>query len=275
MLVELGILRPLANLSYDELGILATDSLLKSTWDFLDQHNFQLHTRDFDTFPCQGDCYIMEAILPYVSSDEQLLWVNKCRLYLRVIYLSDIVTGDGTSIEDIAWLGSMRMHPQREESWPNQQNPPMRAWLLWRKVLKSAFVSRGRRLRKPLCLWLDGKMEGFWFLCLDSFSLYSCFATIWRSHTCVNPRSVRPLFEKGGIRTCRPKNLHRATTYQQGNFIVLTGHCGIISKQIVHRTSFKNFLLNTSKEQWWHCGLSLLDNGEDTGPPKRDCYCCE
>jgi hypothetical protein len=65
-------------------------------------HHFQLHTRDFGTLPHLGDCYIMEAVLPYANNDKQLLWFNKCRLFHRAIYLSDIVTGDGAEIKETA-----------------------------------------------------------------------------------------------------------------------------------------------------------------------------
>jgi len=44
----------------------------------------------------------MEAVLPYANNDKQLLWFNKCRLFHRAIYLSDIVTGDGAEIEEMA-----------------------------------------------------------------------------------------------------------------------------------------------------------------------------
>ncbi len=95
LLIEVGILKSLACLSYDTLGFLATDSLLIRTWEFLDKNQFQLHTRDFGTMPRLGNCFIMKALLPYIDNEKQLLEVNRCRLYLRVIYLSDIVTGNG------------------------------------------------------------------------------------------------------------------------------------------------------------------------------------
>ncbi len=124
-------------------------------------------------------------------------------------------------------------------------------------------MSRDRRLREPLGLWSEDNTEDLWYLCMDSFSLYSGSDITWRCHKCVNSRSVRPIFEKEGKKACKPNNLHRATAYQQGNFIVLTGHCGVIRQQIDLRTSFKDFLLKTAKEQWWYCGLSLQDNGQD------------
>jgi hypothetical protein len=50
-------------------------------------------------------------------TQEELFACNCCRLYLRALFLSDIVSGDGTEIAETAWIGT-RDEYFRATSWP-------------------------------------------------------------------------------------------------------------------------------------------------------------
>jgi len=53
----------------------------------------------------QHDLLIMEAFSQMHLSQSELFDCNCCRLYLKVLFLSDIVTGDGCEISENAWSG--------------------------------------------------------------------------------------------------------------------------------------------------------------------------
>jgi hypothetical protein len=101
--------------------------LTKTTWNFLDNHNLELHTSSQYEFPWRGDAYVIEAIYWHGISEEQLIWVNKCRLFLRVLTLLDLADGSGTSLLDQAWHGEPFETIQNKESWPYQAKPPPQA----------------------------------------------------------------------------------------------------------------------------------------------------
>jgi hypothetical protein len=79
---------------------LHTNSWVRDTWKFMSQ--FGIHLEDNTSFitPLRhSDCTLMEKFKqnPDIKG-WQIRIINKCRLYLQVFLLSDIVTGDGKKI---------------------------------------------------------------------------------------------------------------------------------------------------------------------------------
>jgi hypothetical protein len=102
--------------------------LTKTTWNFLDVHNLEFHMASQYKLPRRGNSYIIEAAYQQVTSEEQLIWVNKCPLFLCVLTLSDIVDGSGTILLDQAWLGEPLVTQHNMKSWPFQAKLPPQAW---------------------------------------------------------------------------------------------------------------------------------------------------
>jgi hypothetical protein len=117
LLLELGLGTVLHTIDYKRFGPLATTSLIKSSWGFLAENHLELSHNI--TLPPQrlDDELIMSALANLTLSTENLCHLNRCRLFLRAYWLSDISDGTGQYILDNAWLGRP-MHPQRAESWP-------------------------------------------------------------------------------------------------------------------------------------------------------------
>jgi len=102
--IEMGSPAVLSLEDYPFYFPLATDSNVKSTMEFLILHGFSL-TMDIKVqFQQKNDCFIMEALRPFVDSPAHFELINKCRLYLRAMLLSDIADGSGTVFLDEAWV---------------------------------------------------------------------------------------------------------------------------------------------------------------------------
>jgi len=153
LLIEIGSFLPLHLQDFKIVGRLATDSLIKSTWEFLTDHNLQLITDLNVDLPRQDDCYLITNIIPLIEDSDHLTQINRCRLYLRVIFLSDVVDGSGKELLAAAWNGERILSPQRIGQWPNHVKPPPSAWTLWKYYLKKTFLGRGLRLKEPLGPW--------------------------------------------------------------------------------------------------------------------------
>lgn len=86
LLLELGKDVDISIIDFDAFSILATDSLVKSSWEFLYHNKFSL-SHDI-TLPSSRvhDRPIMVAI--YVTSFfiRELLAINKCRIFLKKAY---------------------------------------------------------------------------------------------------------------------------------------------------------------------------------------------
>jgi hypothetical protein len=78
------------------LTCLATPSWVSSTWLFATQFNIQIDD-DLPEFeaPRAADRLLIPTFAGMGFAGKQLVWLNQCRLYLRVSWLSDLCTADG------------------------------------------------------------------------------------------------------------------------------------------------------------------------------------
>jgi Reverse transcriptase (RNA-dependent DNA polymerase) len=113
--VELGCRESIFCLNYTKLGKLLTECSIKTTRRFTveEQITIKVPQAQFEDLR-QED----RLLIPNVSG-EVLQVVNRCRLYLRVVSLAEIVTPDGLYITANAWLG-IRGDRMRTLSWPEQ-----------------------------------------------------------------------------------------------------------------------------------------------------------
>jgi hypothetical protein len=131
--LEIGMGTSLHEIPFKKFANLATDSLVKSTWQFLCDHQIRLQHNIH--FPLQrvGDIILMDYFCKQDTTTEEMSALNRCRLFLRAFHLSDIVDGSGTTITDDAWLGRLNTYQLRDESWPKQAPPTRNDWYIWRR----------------------------------------------------------------------------------------------------------------------------------------------
>jgi hypothetical protein len=175
-LIEVGVGTDLLDIPWKVLP-LATQSLIQDTVIFSQTHKLDLR-HDISMLPSrEEDQLIMLALLPLSLSTADLKACNHCRMYLRALFLSDLVSGDGLMILDSAWNGD-RTEDFRASSWPNYGKPPRSAWDIWRRYVSKAFLGRGRRLRTPLGRWLTPDTTWSWYLNVEG-SLFQCKEKRW------------------------------------------------------------------------------------------------
>lgn len=101
----------------------ATNSLVKSTCRFLQKYDITL-LHDIKIKPlCENDQLLMKALYSLGPNTSELMTLNRYRLYLQVLFLSEICTGDGLAISGDAWSGKCFEIPYKQSSWPRQQRP--------------------------------------------------------------------------------------------------------------------------------------------------------
>jgi len=76
--------------------------------------------------------------------DQELSILNRCRMFLHVIFLSDISTGDGRAINSQYWEGNMLCDSPYQ--WPRMERPTTHEWRRWKQHLTVA-LSLGRHKR--------------------------------------------------------------------------------------------------------------------------------
>ena len=104
--LEVGIATPILEANFKLYGCLATKSWLKGLWCSCFETKlgvaFPPHTM---VVRCQGDSFLIEQFSKFGFKGSELRKLNICRLSLESVLLSDLATGDGTSITDWAWKG--------------------------------------------------------------------------------------------------------------------------------------------------------------------------
>ena len=70
----------------------------------------------------------MDTVLHSNRSVNELKQLNACRLYLQVIFLSDITTIDGKFLLPGVTEGTNDNIPKSKLEWPNQNSPDKKTW---------------------------------------------------------------------------------------------------------------------------------------------------
>jgi hypothetical protein len=213
LILEIGMGEEIQNLPEDVVDTLATDSLVKSTCQFLQKYDLTL-LHDIKIKPLrEDDQLIMKAFYALSPTSSELMALNRCRLYLQVLFLSEICTGDGLAISGDAWVGKCFEVPHKQESWPRQQRPSHKDWTIWQLFIKKAFIVRGLRLRVPLSNWLTCEDGWEWFFSPSQECLFKLEQGKWISYSQVHKRDRLPTFSNPGTPANPPSDLNRATIY--------------------------------------------------------------
>ena len=109
-MIHIGIGRNIFSLDYDLYGDLLPHTWVKNVWAFASKHDITLPSpSSLLDLHRQGDVFLMEEFANAGFTMTDLKKLNRCRIYLRVVRLSDIVTNNGKYIKD-AYLNGTKMN---------------------------------------------------------------------------------------------------------------------------------------------------------------------
>ena len=153
-LLETGLPGNLFTHPYSIFRPLTTPGWITSLWEFVDTSHIQVD----DPFPaiplqCHDDQFLMLAFAYHKLAPATLRQANICRLWLRVLRLSDIISGDGRRILDQYWYGTGPNSTTSMYDWPPVGEPSPSAWRAWRTLLSQLAPGPTRSLTRPLGAW--------------------------------------------------------------------------------------------------------------------------
>jgi hypothetical protein len=102
--------------------------------------------------PREHDKFLMDYFNTCQFASKTMESLNRCRIFLRAITLSDITTADGSRL--LLGIKSNR-HTQGRRSrldWPQQDKPSKRDWTLWSEALTN--LETNDKLSQPLGKWV-------------------------------------------------------------------------------------------------------------------------
>lgn len=116
--------------------------------------------------------FLMDRLFYSPFSWADIEKINLCRLYLEVLTLADIASGDGSTVEPDYYNGQRSAQRRSRLKWPRQANPPPPAWRLWRLAIDTLW-SNNREIQPPLETWLTAPIQRWtWYHDAGTNSLY-------------------------------------------------------------------------------------------------------
>lgn len=204
---------------YPTLCFLATRCLMKTTWQFLWKHKLTLR-HDIKINPQrEGDIPLMKIFYEAGVRDLDLLAINRCRIYLKIFFLSDIATGNGMHVNTNLVLGQP-IETYNDFIWPIQGKPSTREWVIWKTSLQTYVTLRYQHLRYPLEMWLSPPNKHTWFYSPSENRLYKKQVTGWTWFHHIPSRTRRMRFQKGEQGSEPPTDILRATVYQKHSHLL-------------------------------------------------------
>jgi hypothetical protein len=146
---------------YNSHGILTTPSWIKSVWERSNQFNLEF-ILDYNRIhaPRKNDITIIELLLSNGVTGLELRKMNKCRLKLHAIFLSDITTASGRYLEE--WVFGSRKGRQSRIKF-HCEDPNTNDWDLW-DTFWVAWLNRNGTVPHKLGHWINNQHQQWdWF----------------------------------------------------------------------------------------------------------------
>jgi hypothetical protein len=219
--VEIGVGRDLFSLDYNLYHHLLTDSWVKSTWQFVQQHQIMLLDKVTKNLHLHrhNDVFIMEIIANHGFTKSEMKKINMCCLFLQVSSLSDITCGYGnkyTKAYNCQYDHSIPHH----YLWPIQPWPSQSAIRCWRKALRLCFHRTEGIMDYTLGRWLYcPTTEWRWFFSTHTQLIYQRHDRlwrIWRRYSRAGNLGHTPMFKYDTNGLYCPVNCVRATIIRKG-----------------------------------------------------------
>lgn len=180
--LEVGIGQSIFQLDFQKYGLLLTDCWLKHLWSFTQSNNIILIDR-FTNFPTpqrENDVFLMEVMVHEGFSKTKLLQINRCRLYLGVLTVSDIMNGYGNGFNS-AYKGDKDNTRHSPFNWPRQEKPGAQCIKIWKSALRQTFGLRQGRTQYTLGKWFYKPSNLWrWYYSPATTHLYQRFGIVWQ-----------------------------------------------------------------------------------------------
>ena len=129
---------------------------VNSTWlkdliQFMARNNIKIITKKYMSIEIQrrNDKCILDEVLQSNLSKSKLIQVNTCRLYLQILFLSDIIEPDGKSVHYMYHSGNRPEYPRSIFKWPRQSNPSKVACKTWHTAMKTILKTPKNGILSP------------------------------------------------------------------------------------------------------------------------------
>ena len=222
--LEIGISRPLQDIKFHKIAHLATDTWAKSTWLFMEKYSLQINEQPQFMLRRDGDAYMMDILFDSDVPPTLFPALNRCRIYHKVLTLSDLLTGQGDKVRSYYWTSTTIPHDDRT-SWPRQGLPSKSDWNIWRKCLRTLFDLRANDVTIPPQLQQgEGRATTTWRWYYYQDTIYEMKEEGWWTYTQIGRRLSRTKrYSYTPTIAARPLQARPCTVEKDGPRLIMTG----------------------------------------------------
>ena len=149
--LELGTDHFPLNLPWHIWGHLATPTWLTSTWQSLTEQELSLTDPTASPEPLRAsDIPFMEYFVQRIHNPGTLRQLNRCRMHLRIFWLSEVLTTNGQHIDPSILRGQHSLALSSRCRWPPQGPPTPSDWILWHSTLLTHLCHIPTRSNSPV-----------------------------------------------------------------------------------------------------------------------------
>ena len=140
--LEIGTDTTILTEDYARYGCLATETWISNCWEWLHDNNLKIHIPDLWVPRRQrhNDKFLMEIATHHIRGAD-LQKIQRCRLHLKAITLSDVADGTGQYLLPEVWKGRRRRERSTRLNFPNQEKPSSQDWTVFRRFLRLLLIN--------------------------------------------------------------------------------------------------------------------------------------
>ena len=160
--IEIGLTKNTLELDFDTWGDLATPSWITSLWEFVSRYKITLKppAQFLPDKIRERDTTIMETLFTLGYRKKELIRINRVQNFLQVLYVSDIVEGNGKKIKDEIMYGRKPHNSASNVKW-RRERPSKIDFLTWKMAIKR--LNPDRHLASPMGRWVNpSHNKEFW-----------------------------------------------------------------------------------------------------------------
>lgn len=153
-LLQVGSIQPFFTLPYPTYHSLIDNTWITDMWKFAHRAKLEIEIERHWTpkLTWQHDCALMDLALTLHFDTYQLRCINTCRLYLKVITISDVTNARGDRVLPHIVQGQPIIQRSSTLLWPSIPRPPKTFWQHWCILLQH--LGTDYKLSQPLGQWI-------------------------------------------------------------------------------------------------------------------------
>ena len=274
MVLDTGVYGSLWKMDFTQISkYIQTHSLMYHMWEYNTKNDIEISVQHAELEPQrEGDISLMKLAQQHFHRKTEIRSIQRVRMKLGIIHLSDITTADGKKMEPKFYSTSLPTVWRNKYDWPIKHFISREDIARWRKFLKYIFEGDNGSLINPLGEWIDMTSD-YWVDNWDYFQtenkefLYHRIGdNLWHRHI-QRPFSHRAYnIQYLELREITSQDLRRVTVLETPVSLMVTATCrqsAHIEEDVPIAFTFGNIKILKPRNDWFTNYVTATDTTDN------------